>query len=301
MKRFVPNRKGFTLVELLVVIAIIGILVGLLLPAVQAAREAARRMQCSNNLKQMGLALQNYHDTMLRFPPGFMSHSRLGWGALLLPYMEQTPLHDQMDSHGAFDANSTNGYWLGITSGSPAAANVALIDAKVSIPGYLCPSDTMGEFNTEMNDYATSNYVGTRSGCHFASPTDTTCTQTAGALPSTGDYANISRRFRDFTDGTSSTIMIGEKTTKGTPNGSLWIGAYDNEAARVMARVYRTVWAAPDYLLNQDYAWTISSLHPGGAQLVFADGSTHFLSETIDVHTWAALGTVSSGEIVGEY
>ncbi|QDS90640.1 hypothetical protein EC9_48540 [Rosistilla ulvae] len=301
MKRFVPSRKGFTLVELLVVIAIIGILVGLLLPAVQAAREAARRMQCSNNLKQMGLALQNYHDTMLRFPPGFMAHSRLGWGALLLPYMEQTPLHDQMDSHGAFDANSTNGYWHGITSGSPAEANVALIDAKVSIAGYLCPSDIMGEFNTEMGNYATSNYVGTRSACHFASPTDTTCTDQPGALPSTGDYATLQRRFRDFTDGTSSTIMIGEKTTKGTPNGSMWIGAYDAEAARVLARVYRTVWAAPDYLLNQDYAWTISSLHPGGAQLVFADGSTHFLSETIDVHTWAALGTVNGGEIVGEY
>jgi len=133
--RYLLRRRGFTLVELLVVIAIIGVLIALLLPAVQQAREAARRMQCQNNLKQLGLSLHNYHDTFGKFPAGRYEDgnvsSQLGWGTMILPFLEQSALFDSIQAHGGMTTSST---W-------DTVADVRDIDAKVVLEAFLCPSD----------------------------------------------------------------------------------------------------------------------------------------------------------------
>ncbi|TWU26707.1 hypothetical protein Pla52o_05600 [Novipirellula galeiformis] len=299
MKRYSSKRNdGFTLVELLVVIAIIGVLVGLLLPAVQSAREAARRMQCSNNLKQIGLALHNYHDTLNSIPPSIVIQNRIAWGAMVLPFMEQNSLHDQMKSHLAFDGNSTTNYWVGVQSGTPAATNAKDIDAKQGIAGFNCPSDPMGELNLEMGSYGKSNYVGARTACYYNSPTATTCSDQFAAMPESTDIPTP-RKFRDFIDGLSNTIVITERTTQGTPQGSLWMGSYDNIPYRIWTRIER---ASDDvYVINGNYAYTTSSVHPGGAQVLFGDGSIHFLTESINIKTWSALGTINSGEVIESF
>jgi len=156
------RTRGFTLVELLVVIAIIGVLVALLLPAVQAAREAARRTSCTNNQKQLGIALHNHHDTFGRFPPGsandrtpFGTHATgagwgSGWKVYLLPYIEQSSIYNQM----VFD---------GTNSGYTHAANMALVN-RVTIPAYRCPSSVLPEFYTSSNNAGSiqmfTSYVG---------------------------------------------------------------------------------------------------------------------------------------------
>ena len=197
-----PARSGFTLIELLVVIAIIAVLIGLLLPAVQKVREAAARTQCVNNLKQIGLALHNHHDTRGRFPPGYSSGVDAqgedtgpgwGWAAFLLPYMEQQPLFAQIDVKVA------------IETPTHAAARVTRIKS------YLCPSDnppilftaakrdTAGNVLTPICQLATANYAGMFG--RFEPGVD-------------GDglfYRNSDLRIADVTDGTSSTLMVGER------------------------------------------------------------------------------------------
>ncbi len=298
MKPKWSRPRAFTLVELLVVITIIGILIALLLPAVQAAREAARRSSCINNLKQMGLALHHYHDSLQTFPPGCITANRIGWAALILPHLEQAPLYEQLANHNAFKANSSTSYWVGVTSGSGSETAVKDVDSKTVLGVYNCPSDPMGGLNTEMGSYGKSNYVGTRTACLYSGPTATTCTDKCGSFPSTSEYTTI-RKIRDFIDGTSNTLIIGEKTTQGAPNGALWIGSYDGEVADVLARVERA--SDDNYLINANYTWTISSMHPGGAQVLFCDGSARFLSQTIDIRTWAALGTVDGQEVLGPF
>ncbi len=155
----------------------------------------------------------------------------------------------------------------------------------------------MGEINTEMSNYGKSNYVGARTACYFSSPTATTCSDQYAAMPLSTDIPTA-RKFRDFVDGLSNTLIITERTTQGSPLGALWMGSYDAEGARVWTRIYRQ---AADYVINNNFPWTTSSVHPGGAQHLFSDGSVHFLTDSINVKTWAALGTVNSGEVIEPY
>ena len=198
------KRKGFTLVELLVVIAIIGILVALLLPAVQAAREAARRMSCSNNMKQMALAFHNYHDTYKKFPiytnrigtvnpvvlcshwEGFSAHT------MILPFMEQAPLYDQISSLIPQAPVAIDGWRV-----AP-----FLIPRRTIIPGFRCPSDGGGKFGVETgnNNYAVSE------GCALG--WDNTDQRNNGVF---GRETGFERSMADITDGTSNTIMLGEQ------------------------------------------------------------------------------------------
>lgn len=289
LHRTANQTRGFTLIELLVVIAIIAILIALLLPAVQQAREAARRSTCKNNLKQIGLGLHNYHDTHRVFPPGRIETSRLGWGTMILPYIDQAPLYNQISASGAFEttSTSTNVHWYGVaamaTSGNPPLA-------KTIIPVYNCPSDPMGGINTELSSYGKSNYVGTRTASNVA---DT-------ANINASFYGNSNRKIRDYTDGLSNTIHIGEKRTQGTQNGALWAGSASSEIAHLIARID---WSADDtnYIINGNFAWTVSSVHTGGAHVLLGDGAVRFLSENINIGTWAALGTIAEGEVIGEF
>jgi prepilin-type N-terminal cleavage/methylation domain-containing protein len=214
MNRKSHARAGFTLIELLVVIAIIAILIALLLPAVQQAREAARRSQCKNNLKQIGLALHNYHDTANQFPPGqirgFNGTNELGnafsWGTMILPYLDQAPMYNRLN------------FSIGIAEG----ANKTFVESLSGIPAVLCPSDSerpkLRGANTLVRAPATS-YFGT-SGA-FNTWSDSTNARLSGgfftidpAPPST--MATIS-------DGTSNTIAVGEQTYR-VWTGGLWLG-----------------------------------------------------------------------------
>jgi prepilin-type N-terminal cleavage/methylation domain-containing protein len=216
------DRMGFTLVELLVVIAVIGVLVGLLLPAVQAAREAGRRAQCSNHLRQLGLALHNYHDTLRQFPPSYVANTRdpgrdpetfdgpsgFAWGALLLPFLEQRPIHDSFDFR------------------RPCWDSVNLPYASTTIKTFLCPSSSGLRDPFEMKDGAGS-VVGRFAINHYVANAgqEEPWGQTLEDWSSLADgpmYRNSSTRAADVGDGLSNTVFLGEHSS--VLSSKTWVG-----------------------------------------------------------------------------
>jgi len=277
-------RKGFTLVELLVVIAIIGVLIALLLPAVQQAREAARRMQCTNHMKQIGLAFHNYHDTHGTFPPGWIHEGGVhawGWATMILPYMEQKALNDTLDSRTTtlgqiVNDNATQQQWDA---------------AQTVLDTYKCPSDNApdhGESNVAFGvnrDFGGadgfqmphSNYVANMGICRRGK-----------ALKNTGiAYGNSRIGFRDITDGTSNTFLLGERRWE--VNGvncwaGTWLGTRSTNGNGSRAVFYNTAISLyPLNINNQtECQFGFNSLHPGGANFVRCDASVSFIPETID-------------------
>lgn len=320
-KSIKTSRDGFTLIELLVVIAIIAILVALLLPAVQQAREAARRSSCKNNLKQIGLALHNYHDTFRVFPPGWIGanaagpHTGLdsadltgfnngfGWGAMILPQLEAGNIYDSFD------------FTLPLTD----PANSSAIAHSIST--FQCPSDpkpgTADITDSLGNSFTlgTSNYMGVFGirdidDCEIG--VGVTATQQCTAEGTF--YHNSKVSFRDMTDGTSSTIIVGERTTfypnlntKANPFYGTWMGLVPNSpegAERFLGHCEHS----PNYALqkasNGDSLGDpgdFGSSHTGGAQFVLADGSVRFLSTNIDTPTFQNLGQIADGQVIGEF
>ncbi len=305
-------RLAFTLVELLVVIAIIGILIALLLPAVQAAREAARRLQCSNNLKQIGLALHNYHASLQVFPPGG-THAGVtdvtprwrtdvaGWTVAVLPYME---LGNQ---HGEFDF-STN-----FNSAHNSQA------ALTPVPTYLCPS-AKEQWAADHRYYvggqkqATFHYQGV-SGPVGVNPTTGQPYQTLRPLDTThsdfGVQGVLTRSrcvaIRDIRDGTSNTFAVGELSWSGAtgegPDGSFPPGpyhAYHRTSGSSWTVVYQSVMNpmhSRSYKPTQDWnAVSFGSDHPGGANFLLADGSVRFVSESINFSVYLAAASRDGSE-----
>lgn len=263
MRKWVTNgtpkvRDGFTLVELLVVIAIIGILVGLLLPAVQAAREAARRMQCKNNVRQIGLALHNYHTTHRKLPPGGIEvrpevpgGRQLAWSAMILPFMEESSVYQEIDFSYAFDAAQNEN----------AASRV--------IETYLCPSTS--RTSPRHSGRGVTDYGGIY-GERI----------TSRNFPPRGVMIHDTPiRFRDITDGLSRTMVVAEDAN--FPDGQ-WINA------RNLFDQAFPINKAPAF--END----IRSQHVGGAIVLFADGSVSFLSEQIDLIVLAAACTRNGNE-----
>ncbi|QDU73458.1 putative major pilin subunit [Bremerella volcania] len=298
--------RGFTLVELLVVIAIIGVLIALLLPAVQQAREAARRMTCSNKLKQIGIALHNYHDTFGTLPPGIVTSNQICWLTQILPQIEQSALFDQIGAVGGFDEP-----WEDVAE-MVSTGNVPL--AKTEIDGYICPSDTGDGINKRLgsspNQFGKSNYIGVFTA--YYNPTNATATNGSGGSDREATFFdNSSTEFSDITDGLSNTIIVAERAErKGSgPTGSLWIGYHNDFGGsisggisqfQVRLRMERSS-NDTDYNINGNSNYNPSSNHPGGAQFLRGDASVVFLPETINLRTQAALGTIDGGEVIGEY
>ncbi|OHB79300.1 MAG: prepilin-type N-terminal cleavage/methylation domain-containing protein [Planctomycetes bacterium RBG_16_64_10] len=323
-------RTAFTLVELLVVIAIIGILVALLLPAVQAAREAARRMSCTNNLKQIGLALHNYHDTYKGFPPSAILPAGVvpfdSWSpqVRLLPYVERRSLQDLID-------------WKQGYSSQPAVT-------KTRVATYLCPSEIKDE---ERPDGSLTHYplnYGINLGTWFVYDPNTR--EGGNGLV----YPNSKTKFASVTDGTSNTLAFaevkawnpylrdgGNPNTPGAPipetpaDVSSLGGNFKTNSGHtewVDGRVHQigftgtfppnTVipFSSGDKTYDIDFnsyregktddqltyaVVTSRSYHPGGVNALLADGSVRFVSDTIDLITWRSLATRDGGEVVGEY
>ncbi len=253
-------RQAFTLVELLVLISILGILMGLLLPAVQQAREAARRINCGNNLKQQGLALQHFESTFKFFPAGAEANTLHSWSTRVLPYLEQGGLYQRIDFKAAWD--------------SP--MNAARTRQNLSV--FNCP-------NTWKNYAGSTDYCGISGSSHKAT----------GDVGRNGILFTLDRGERpvaisSITDGTSNTIAIAEAIAVGEDNYGFWsCGAHclGHDEGSINNR--------------RGSLDEIASLHPGGANAVFADGSVHFLSETLSLDIVAAFCTRNNQEVVSGF
>lgn len=325
------KRKAFTLVELLVVIAIIGVLVALLLPAVQAAREAARRMSCSNNLKQFGLALQNFHDTFGAFPPGMTDDDtqNFGWGTYILPYMEQGNIYTQISTNVAL---GTPGLITkpGTHPNTDGNSRLHISDSvhgtliQTILPGYLCPSNALGK--KDNNNYGASHYVGNAGtttqfgtvtwGC--ASGNIRGNTETGMLVFDNNNDETFSVGMGDCRDGTSNTFIVGEigasqnvypgKNTSG--NFPLWAGGNNDFGCESKGMASHVRLADATFYINRPATtlnaaaggsdWHESdmcfgSFHTGGAQFVFVDGSVHFIQSTINTDTLFRLANRQDG------
>ena len=333
----VASRRAFTLIELLVVIAIIAILIGLVLPAVQKVREAAARAKCTNNLKQIGLALHNYHDTRGFLPSGYVDGNTdanstpdndvgpgWGWAAYLLPYIEQDNVYRQIDFNQPV--------------GTGVNAKISLLPLTI----HQCPSDGYQDPFPVYDSSFTQPIARVAHGNYVACNGWEECFNGAGGNPQPGSgadglagiyglagrgafYRNSKTRLLDVTDGLSGTIFVGERSAIHAP--ATWTGAvaggrcpawmanqppspyspppgppYDNAdfgEALVLGHCNATHLPNADFpIFDPD---TFYSFHPSGANFLFGDGSVHFLSSGINPNTYQALSTIAGGEVATDW
>jgi prepilin-type N-terminal cleavage/methylation domain-containing protein len=292
------RRRGFTLVELLVVIAIIGVLVALLLPAVQAARESARRMQCSNKLKQLGLAIQNYHDTFLVFPPqSFPAHGSTnawGWGPMIFPFMELQALHEALQPNSKMPP--------GVFAGTLPAAQTQFSGGMIlqqRVVAFTCPSDG----NTVLNQFYGNPRASTNSA-NWYSKSNYLCNQNV-ITKAVGTFAGPPGpkclSMRNVQDGTSNTLLLGERALRVNPlnkrsvAGVVWGKPANNaDAATCFHPNYPINTQDPVndfqangyglYASNAQHTCNshgVTSNHPSGAMFALCDGAIRFISENV--------------------
>ncbi len=344
MLRPTVRRSAFTLIELLVVIAIIAILVALLLPAVQQAREAARRSSCKNNLKQIGLALHNYHDTFKVFPPGYIGDfghfsnsggtpvvhpkgntnnvAQWNWTAFVAPMMEQGAAYDFLgvsDRHGAAAIDD----WANTQS-----------TFQTPVSAFRCPSDAgpdtgrglrrpRGDNSATRREVAITNYVAMNRGANNTNVR-------ARKRQSTGIFwVDSKTRIRDITDGTSNTLLVGERAweyktvhptngnvvTMQANAGNMWVtrssndgnnecngcGYTDSLAVTGLSVNGKDILNSMGNVAHNRIRGRLSSLHAGGVQVTMADGSVRFLSENLSTTTLNRIGNRRDGNVVGEF
>ena len=265
--RCAPGARGFTLVELLVVIAILGLLLALLLPAIQAARESTRRSWCTSNLRQIGIALHNYHDARQAFPPGCIERRRfrstaerqLAWSVLILPMLEESSLADRFDMSAAYDD----------------PVNREAAGAVLSV--YLCPSTaTLADDRDDDDDGLTTAGLGvTDYGGMFGS-------QEVAQLMNGVMIWDKPIAIGDIRDGTSYTIQVAEDSGRGTAMDGEWANGENifDQGRKINVSMHNEMW----------------SDHSGGVYTLYCDGSVHFLNETTDAKVIQALCTREGGE-----
>jgi prepilin-type N-terminal cleavage/methylation domain-containing protein/prepilin-type processing-associated H-X9-DG protein len=268
------TRRAFTLIELLVVIAIIGVLIALLLPAVQAAREAARRIHCVSNLKQIGIALHGYHDAHSTFPAGgwiavptqpATRNMNMGWSAAVLPWLEQRPLYDGLNLNFPYNdpSNSTGGHTV--------------------LQIYLCPSEPRKTYWNrapgDVFDFADADYGGMFGPRGLTSPTF------RNSPPCGPMIFNQAVSLAQITDGTSQTILVGEAPEA---INAMWISGHNlfDQSAPINARP------------PSEFGEELTSQHPGGVNTLFGDGSVHFLKNQTNLISLSALCTRALGEVI---
>jgi prepilin-type N-terminal cleavage/methylation domain-containing protein/prepilin-type processing-associated H-X9-DG protein len=303
------RQSGFTLVELLVVIAIIGILVALLLPAVQMAREAARRTSCSNNMKQIGLGLHMYHDTFGSLPAGWRGYDPANgrpfwfglpgwaWSTSILPYMEQTAVLDGV-VHFEYPISD------------PINADARLTRIKI----YRCPTDigddifdlagggpTVGSPASFPLPMAKGNYIGIFGTADFHDVCDSTSAMYNGCAGDGTFMLNRQFRFADIVDGLSTTLIVGERNSGHAP--STWLGVVsggEHSVARIAGVADFLSHSEEEHGHDHEFH-NFSSFHPGGTNFLAADGSVRLIAETIEISVYHALATRAGNEVVGQY
>lgn len=312
----VRRKRGFTLIELLVVIAIIAVLIALLLPAVQQAREAARRTQCRNNLKQLGLALHNYHDAMMVLPPAHIGRcitpllNTTGL-TMLLPYLDQANLYNKYNPMGAATTHTSCGGAAGAGDDPTTNGNAAVV--KTKIQAFLCPSDSGTDFiSAPTSSYGISatntGTGGAKTNYDFitVTPYNSLENWTNSSVSTRCMFGDNSRcTISDVKDGTSNTIAMGE-TTRDVYNGGTNAWGYRGHVMVGLNLVsypiniwnYGTVVNPPGKLGSWSYA---GSFHTGGAHFLFGDGAVRFLSENIDTALRQNLARISDGNVIGEF
>lgn len=312
----VRRRRAFTLVELLVVIAIIGILIALLLPAVQAAREAARRSQCTNNLKQIGMGMLNYESSISRFPMGTQNTVGCAWSGYLLPYIEQEALADTFifeEGHGSL---SQWAYPPG-TEGSPSNHSEMIAACEKVFPTYRCPSAAIPLHVRDISfdgwvvpKRVPASYLGCASGVWTDDEmglSGTTMTNWAMAGLDGIIFGLSDIQIRDVSDGTSHTIIVAEALPTATDslkaeNGAStkkdhWsIGGDDIDAGHGYDGSEHC--GSTGVVMNGDNELAFGSAHASGCNALMTDGSVHFIIGDIDLDVWSALGTRAGGEVI---
>ena len=317
------QRLAFTLIELLVVIAIIAILVALLLPAVQQARESARRSSCQNNMKQLGLALHNYHDTHSVFTPGWVvpqflntndlpvasnDHRYVGhnpaWGLFLLPFLEQGSLYDlqnfNQSDYLTYRHSSSFVSGRGVLQ-APSATN----GLRTSPAVFICPTDTQHNKPPVISNYGRSSYVSCRGNINNYG-------QQTSMLMMPGVFFTNSRiRFRDITDGSSNTFALGEVSDQQFAevdsstvyeSGGAWAGMGIHKRYIMVSRNVNSTRplnrSSPERTADSD---GFGSMHAGGAFFLFCDGRVRFVSENINISLYGNLGDRADGNVIGEF
>lgn len=328
------KKRGFTLIELLVVIAIIAVLIALLLPAVQQAREAARRTQCKSQMKQIGLALANYHDTYNKFPPGALYGlnpagcplcAGANWRVFILPYIDQAPVYNKL--------NFVGGSFSAFASFPFSNGNQVL--AKLIIPVYKCPTsiwDPIGNPTNASNDQGGQmiDYVGIAGAYPDPAPVPRA---SVCAAPPHGNFCNNGTlasqqafNIRDMTDGSSNVMVVGEqsgavlvggvKTDVRSNYTGGWPGASIPETVPSLtssSNMFYNGLTTVKYPINSQAAITgfadtqyrantiLNSFHTGGIHALLGDGSVRFLSENMSFQILAGLASKDDGSVIGEF